>query len=49
MKRDPILQKRAGTDDSMSLGEKAYQAIRQAIRQRRFRSGDRLRETEPWT
>lgn len=46
MKRDPILQKRAGTDDSMSLGEKAYQAIRQAIRQRRFRSGDRLRETE---
>ena len=38
--------KRTVNDDALSLGEKAYQAIRKAIRQRRFRSGDRLRETE---
>jgi DNA-binding GntR family transcriptional regulator len=46
IKKNPTLQKRSGNDDAMSLGEKAYQAIRKAIRQRRFRSGDRLRETE---
>lgn len=46
MKKNLTLQKRSGGDDAMSLGEKAYQAIRKAIRQRRFRSGDRLRETE---
>lgn len=46
MKKTPTLQKRTGSDDAMSLGEKAYQAIRKAIRQRRFQSGDRLRETE---
>ncbi len=44
--RKPSLKKRASNEDPMSLGEKAYQAIRRAIRQRRFRSGDRLRETE---
>lgn len=46
MKKNLTLQKRSGGDDAMSLGEKAYQAIRKAIRQRRFQSGDRLRETE---
>jgi DNA-binding GntR family transcriptional regulator len=46
MKKNPVIQKRAGTEDAMSLGEKAYEAIRKAIRQRRFKSGDRLREAE---
>jgi len=44
--KKPTMLKRATDDDAMSLGEKAYQAIRKAIRQRRFRSGDRLREAE---
>jgi len=40
------IKKRSSKEDSTSLSEKAYQAIRRAIRQRRFRSGDRLRENE---
>lgn len=40
------IKKRSTKEDSSSLSEQAYQAIRKAIRQRRFRSGDRLIENE---
>jgi DNA-binding GntR family transcriptional regulator len=40
------IKKISTKENSTSLSEQAYQAIRRAIRQRRFRSGDRLRENE---
>ena len=48
--RQPVIQPRvpgvtAGARGA-SLADQAYQQIRRAIRQRRFRAGDRLREVE---
>ena len=42
----PELRPTAGSSRGASLADQAYQQIRRAIRQRRFRAGDRLREVE---